>query len=94
MLVILLQNLDIKAGLVNSTTRKIVGYEKYDFDKLPKCHQEVRKQKERIPTGATVTGDYDWMMERNIKRFIDPAEIKEWPIVKFGRVGGDEVDLC
>jgi hypothetical protein len=94
MLVILLQNLDIKAGLVNSTTGKIVGWEKYDFDKLPKCHQKVRKQKERNPTVATVTGDYDWMMERNINRFIDPAEIKEWPIVKFGRVGGDEVDLC
>ena len=85
--VILLQNLDIQAVLVNGTTGRIVGWEKYDHGKMPKIYEVVRYKEEEDPSVAVVSGEYGWLKQRNIQRFIDRAEIKEWPIVDFGSRG-------
>jgi ATP-dependent DNA helicase PIF1 len=81
MFVTLLQNIDIKASLVNGSTGKIIGREKYDYEK-------VRKAKERDPTVATVGGGYGNLKQKNIEKFIDRAAIKEWPIFNFDSKGG------
>ena len=90
MLVVLLHNLDIAAGLVNGSQGTIQGFEPYDKNKMPKATENARKGRGReleLDTAVlgvpVLGGDYAGMRETQIKEFILQAEHKAWPIVTF-----------
>lgn len=87
MLVVLLVNLDISAGLVNGSQGVIQGFENYDPKNLPKATENSRKGKDKDAIVAapvpTLGGDHAAFREDQIKAFINRAEHKEWPIVTF-----------
>jgi len=64
MLVILLVNLDLAAGLVNGSQGVITGFEAYDPSKLPKITKSNRAGKEDdkdrlvLPSGQILGGEY------------------------------------
>jgi ATP-dependent DNA helicase PIF1 len=70
MAVVLLANLNIKVGLVNGAQGVIQGFEKYNPDKMPKA-------------GIEFMGQYSGYREEEVQSFIDQAECKEWPVVRF-----------
>lgn len=77
MLVILLVNLELRQGLINGSQGTIIGWEKYDPAKLPKATGKGEQ------TGPSIGGDHADMKEGHVRRFIETAETKQWPIVKF-----------
>lgn len=93
MLVVLLVNLEITCGLVNGTQGKIIGFESYAKEDVPKAmstlkreaRESGRKREDIVcPIGIpTLGGDYAALREMQIKTFIDKADVKEWPIVRF-----------
>jgi ATP-dependent DNA helicase PIF1 len=90
MLVVLLHNLDIAAGLVNGSQGTIQGFEPYDKNKMPKATENARKGRGReleldtaILGVPVLGGDYAGLRETQIKEYILQAEHKAWPIVTF-----------
>ncbi|KAF2131935.1 hypothetical protein P153DRAFT_181613 [Dothidotthia symphoricarpi CBS 119687] len=84
MLVVLLHNLDIAAGLVNGSQGTIQGFEDYDPTKIPKAVGKG-KDRESDPThvGPLLAGDFAAFREQQIKAYIEQASYKKWPIVTF-----------
>ncbi|ROW06712.1 hypothetical protein VPNG_06746 [Cytospora leucostoma] len=88
MLVVLLTNLDLDAGLCNGSQGLIKGFEEYDAKKLP--IREVydargKKKVEAKPGQKVIRGEHAAVQEGEIKNFIisESAPIKKWPIVRF-----------
>jgi ATP-dependent DNA helicase PIF1 len=82
MQVVLLVNLDIKAGLVNGSQGVITGFEKSDPTKLPKA-KENGKADQNYSSVPILTGEHADVREANIRTFMDRAATKEMPIVLF-----------
>lgn len=83
MLVVLLSNLDIAAGLVNGSQGKILRFEKIDASKLPHAKDENDKGKITDPT-ATLIGDHAAIREANIRAYVENnPSVSEWPVVLF-----------
>jgi ATP-dependent DNA helicase PIF1 len=82
MLVVLQVNLNIEEGLVNGSQGVIVGWEPYDPIKMPKHVDREAKSSAPQPMNP-MFGEYAMLREENVKTFIEQAEVKEWPIVKF-----------
>lgn len=80
MLVVLLVNLDLEAGLCNGSQGIICGFEPYSPDTLPRA----RKDKHDIPINE-IRGDLAHLKATQIKQFItDPTVTnKVWPVVRF-----------
>jgi ATP-dependent DNA helicase PIF1 len=88
MLVVLLVNLDIKAGLVNGSQGTIQGFEKYDPQNMPKASTNSRGGREREPDSIignvpSLAGDHAQFREEQIKEYIKHAGTRQWPIVQF-----------
>lgn len=84
MLVVLLHNLDITAGLVNGSQGTIQGFEDYDPTKIPKATGKGRdREPESTYVGPTLVGDYAMFREQQINEFMQGASFKKWPIVTF-----------
>lgn len=79
MLVVLLVNLDLEAGLCNGSQGIICGFEAYDPKKLPKAKVGKEEPQNRL------FGERATMKEDQIKKFIlDPGvKYKSWPMVRF-----------
>lgn len=82
MLVVLLHNLDIGAGLVNGSQGTIQGFEDYDPSKMPKASGKARES-DATQLGPSLVGDFAAFRELQLKEFIKQAEFKKWPIVTF-----------
>ncbi|KAK6086505.1 ATP-dependent DNA helicase PIF1 [Seiridium cupressi] len=79
MLVVLLINLDLQAGLCNGSQGLICGFEQYDVKKLPKAKVGKDEPENRL------LGERALMKEQEIKTFIKAkgARFKRWPVVRF-----------
>jgi hypothetical protein len=84
MLVVLLQNLDIGAGLVNGSQGVIQGFEQYDPNKLPKAAtgRELRDGL-AMGVGQFLQGDHAVFREWQVKEYANQMEYKSWPIVRY-----------
>jgi ATP-dependent DNA helicase PIF1 len=82
MLVVLLHNIDLPAGLVNGSQGTIQGFEDYDPTKMPKATGKG-KESDVAHTGAALVGDYAALREQQMKAFVQQAPFKKWPIVTF-----------
>jgi ATP-dependent DNA helicase PIF1 len=82
MQVVLLVNLDIKAGLVNGSQGVVTGFENADPAKLPKA-KEDGKAAQNYSSVPTLNGEHADVREANIRTFMDRAATKELPIVLF-----------
>ncbi|KAF9735423.1 ATP-dependent DNA helicase PIF1 [Paraphaeosphaeria minitans] len=83
MLVVLLHNLDIGAGLVNGSQGTIQGFEDYDPKNLPKAATS-REKRDGLPIGAQVLqGDHAVFREWQLQEYAKQMEFKAWPIVRF-----------
>lgn len=82
MLIVLLINLDLGAGLCNGSQGLVCGWEKYDPNKMPKA--KWGKNEEPGP-GMKINGDRALTKERQVKNFIegDAIQVKFWPKVRF-----------
>lgn len=87
MLVVLLTNLDLEAGLCNGSQGVICSFEDYDPKKMPmKERYDSRGRKvEPQPGQRVVRGEHAAVQEGQIKDFItsESAPIKRWPVVQF-----------
>ena len=83
MLVVLIVNLDITAGLVNGSQGQLVGWESYDPVKLPKAKEKDNGRKPIVNSMGTLLGDHAAHRETCIRSFIDSAREKLWPVVQF-----------
>lgn len=92
MLVVLLVNLDLAAGLCNGSQGLICGFETYDPKKMPKALPQFngkrRKDEELVFDKNRIYGDHALMKEHEIKAFIESkrAQWKRppvWPVVRF-----------
>lgn len=92
MLVVLLANIDLAAGLCNGSQGTVCGFEDYDPEKMPV--RELRESfsgkgsKDWVPVKSgqrALRGEHAALMEHEIKQFItsESAPIKKWPIVRF-----------
>lgn len=86
MLVVLLVNLDLEAGLCNGSQGIICGFEPFDPKKLPKAKTAPKDKvdpEKRIFGG----GERALLKEEQIRLFIEAtpcgARYKTWPVVKF-----------
>ncbi|KIV99555.1 hypothetical protein, variant [Verruconis gallopava] len=79
MRVVLQVNLNIDAGLVNGSQGIVIGWEPYDETKLPKAD---RSRIMSTPMNA-IMGEHAAYREAHIQAFIDAAQVKEWPVVRF-----------
>lgn len=87
MLVVLLTNLDLQAGLCNGSQGVICSFEDYDPNMLPMkeaCDSRGRK-KDPKPGQRVVRGDHAATQESEIKKFItsESAPVQKWPVVQF-----------
>ncbi|CAN8098005.1 unnamed protein product [Discula destructiva] len=93
-LVVLLANLDLKAGLCNGSQGVICGFEDYnpkikptsmqhDAAPLAKFNREALQQPDL--SQWVVRGDHQAIQEREIRNFIESecALVKKWPVVQF-----------
>ncbi|KAJ9165282.1 ATP-dependent DNA helicase [Coniochaeta hoffmannii] len=98
MLVVLLTNLDLDAGLCNGSQGTIVGWETYDPKNLPKAATTVNGKDKREAAeqpGKLLHGDLAVMKQRMIRRFMElqrdhrivngerVEQRKAWPKVRF-----------
>lgn len=95
MLVVLLANIDLDAGLCNGSQGTVCGFEDYDPEMTPV--KEMREsllgfgekgKKEYVPVKPgqrALRGEHAALMEHEIKEFIksESAPIKKWPVVRF-----------
>ncbi|KAA8614986.1 ATP-dependent DNA helicase PIF1 [Pyrenophora tritici-repentis] len=70
MRVVLLHNLAPGLGLVNGSQGTIIGFERYDPEKLP-------------IKDSPLTGPHARYCEEEIKRFAERNEFRPWPVVRF-----------
>jgi ATP-dependent DNA helicase PIF1 len=82
MQVVLLVNLDIKAGLVNGSQGVITGFENTDPAKLPKAKEKGKGDQNHF-SFPILSGEHAEVREGNIRTFMDRAATKELPIVLF-----------
>ncbi|KAL2262364.1 hypothetical protein VTK26DRAFT_1547 [Humicola hyalothermophila] len=90
MLVVLLVNLDLTAGLCNGSQGVICGFEPYDKDKLPRKSDDGRG-----PASGSIAGQYATLREAHIRKFAEQKQQEwqlqpqnadrkfGWPIVRF-----------
>lgn len=88
MLVVLLTNLDLEAGLCNGSQGVICSFENYDPKMMPMKEtydSRGRKKVEPQPGQRVVRGDHAAIQESEIKNFIttESAPVKKWPVVQF-----------
>lgn len=88
MLVVLLTNLDLDAGLCNGSQGLIKGFENYDPENMPireTYDARGKKKTEAKPGQRAVRGAHADVQEAEIRNFItsESAPIKKWPIVRF-----------
>lgn len=88
MLVVLLTNLDLEAGLCNGSQGVICSFENYDPKMMPMketCDSRGRRKVEPQPGQRVVRGEHAATQEIEIKRFItsESAPVKKWPVVQF-----------
>lgn len=86
MLVVLLTNLDLSAGLCNGSQGIICGFEAYHPNKMPKATMGFgKKEKETVDPKMKINGDYASRREAEMKAFIESkgARFKQWPVVRF-----------
>lgn len=88
MLVVLLTNLDLEAGLCNGSQGVICSFEDYDPKKMPtkeKYDSRGNKKVEAQPGQGGIRGEHAGTQENEIKRFItsESAPVKKWPVVQF-----------
>jgi ATP-dependent DNA helicase PIF1 len=83
MLVVLLVNLDLTAGLCNGSQGIIAGFEPYEPDKLPRKAEDGR---------SGIVGSYATIKETHVKQFAEQQQQQQqhpngkqvaWPIVRF-----------
>lgn len=87
MQVILIQNLDLKAGLVNGTSGKIVGFEPMVAENLPRAK---KGSKDEPKNGEELLShEHRHYVESRIRHFYESAECRWWPIVQFNLSGGE-----
>lgn len=82
MLVVLLHNLDITAGLVNGSQGTIRGFEDFDRSKMPKASKKGNDDS-ALPGVPTLRGDYAKYQEHQLRKFAKKTPFKKWPIVEF-----------
>jgi ATP-dependent DNA helicase PIF1 len=82
MLVVLLINLDLNAGLCNGSQGVICGFENYEPNMMP---MKERKNVEPKPGQRVLRGEHASVQENEIKKFIQSecAPVKKWPVVRF-----------
>ncbi|KXJ96054.1 hypothetical protein Micbo1qcDRAFT_158234, partial [Microdochium bolleyi] len=80
MLVVLLVNLDLEAGLCNGSQGIICGFEPYSEKSLPRPRRNPRDEPEN-----ELRGEMAPLKAEHIKQFItDPSVAnKVWPVVRF-----------
>ncbi|ETS84750.1 hypothetical protein PFICI_02775 [Pestalotiopsis fici W106-1] len=80
MLVVLLTNLDLGAGLCNGSQGIVSGFEAYHPNKMPKAM--IGKKDD---PSMKIMGDHASLKEQAMKAFIESkgAKFKQWPIVRF-----------
>lgn len=88
MLVVLLTNLDLEAGLCNGSQGLIKGFEEYDPKNMPMRETydaRGRKKVEAKPGQRVIRGENAAVQEGQIKDFItsESAPIRKWPVVRF-----------
>lgn len=88
MLVVLLTNLDLEAGLCNGSQGVICSFENYDPKMMPMKEtydSRGRRKVEPQPGQRVVRGDHAAIQESEIKNFItsESAPVKKWPVVQF-----------
>lgn len=84
MLVVLLHNLDIGAGLVNGSQGTIQGFEDYDKNKMPKAATNRGRDNDTYQPGVPVLqGDHGAFREERLKEYVKQMKYKAWPIVRF-----------
>lgn len=90
MQVILIHNLDIKAGLVNGTSGRVVGFEQMTLEKLPRA-KKGSKDASKIGE-EVISHEHRYYVENRIREFYDQSEYRLWPIVKFNTAGGERIE--
>lgn len=88
MLVVLLTNLDLEAGLCNGSQGVICSFENYDPKKMPMKEtydSRGRRKVEPQPGQRVVRGEHASVQESEIKNFItsESAPVQKWPVVQF-----------
>lgn len=89
MAVILLANIDVQSGLVNGAQGTIQGFKPYVPEMMPRAMERGPDGKQRAGknaaagSGRWLVGDYAELRESHIREFINQAEQKEWPEVRF-----------
>lgn len=88
MLVVLLTNLDLEAGLCNGSQGVICSFENYDPKMMPMKEtydSRGRRKVEPQPGQRVVRGENAATQESEIKNFItsESAPVKKWPVVQF-----------
>ncbi|KAJ0119545.1 hypothetical protein J7T55_013748 [Diaporthe amygdali] len=88
MLVVLLTNLDLEAGLCNGSQGVICSFENYDPKMLPMketINSRGQRKVEPQPGQRIVRGEHAPIQEAEIKQFItsESAPVKKWPVVQF-----------
>jgi ATP-dependent DNA helicase PIF1 len=83
MLVVLLHNLDIGAGLVNGSQGTIQGFEDYDPKNLPKSATS-REKRDALPTQGVqvLQGDHAVFREWQLQEYAKQMDFKAWPVVR------------
>ena len=95
MLVVLLSNIDIAAGLVNGSQGTVQRFEPYAKTKMPKAAASAlglgkgkgrsKEQDADISVGdvPVLGGAHAEYRQHEIQDFIDQADFKQWPVVRF-----------
>lgn len=80
MLVVLLINLDLEAGLCNGSQGLICGFEQFDAAKMPKAKVSNKDEPQN-----RIMGDRAQVKEQEIKAFIkgNGVRFRRWPVVRF-----------
>ena len=84
MLVVLLANIDVNAGLVNGAQGTIVGFSRFDQqDTNPDGEEPDLPTSDYLDTLLDFAGEYAAYREAQVKKFMRQAKDAEWPIVRF-----------
>lgn len=85
MKVVLLQNLDLKAGLVNGTQGRIMTFKKYKEAEMPTASNGKNNSVDERGAGdaPVLIGAHARYRQKEILRYIEKAKHKKWPVVQF-----------
>lgn len=83
MLVVLLHNLDLNAGLVNGSQGVIQSWEDLDMKKLPRAANS-REERDLIlkSGGQLLQGDHAAIRQLELHKYANKMEDKVWPVVR------------